>query len=62
MTHGLTYIPYMDAIIVVKDGEIVERGNYDSLMAHQGVLTKLIKNYHNEASDSDNDDIDNEQM
>jgi len=33
VTHGLTYLPQMDQILVLKDGEITEVGTYSQLLA-----------------------------
>ena len=32
VTHGVTFLPLMDQIIVVKDGEISESGSYQELL------------------------------
>ncbi len=33
VTHGVTYLPQVDQIIVIKDGEISETGTYKELLA-----------------------------
>ena len=43
IAHRLSTIRDADRIFVVVDGEIVENGNYDELMAMNGVFTELVK-------------------
>ena len=41
IAHRLSTIQYADEIIVIDDGQIIERGNHIGLIAHQGVYRKL---------------------
>ncbi len=43
IAHRLSTIQHADAILVIKDGKIVERGNHDSLVAANGLYNKLIE-------------------
>ncbi|MDE3236241.1 MAG: ABC transporter ATP-binding protein [Bacteroidota bacterium] len=43
IAHRLSTIRHADEIIVLQKGEIVERGNHDSLMEKQGIYHKLIE-------------------
>ena len=43
VTHGLAHLPQCDTILVMSEGEIVEIGTYDELMAKDGKLTEIIK-------------------
>lgn len=42
IAHRLSTIRKADEIIVLQKGEIAERGNHDSLIAHNGIYRKLI--------------------
>jgi ATP-binding cassette subfamily C (CFTR/MRP) protein 1 len=39
VTHGLTYLPQMDQIIVMRDGEITEVGTYRELLERKVHIT-----------------------
>ncbi len=41
IAHRLSTIQFADEIIVLQDGEIIERGNHMGLIAHRGVYRKL---------------------
>ena len=36
VTHGISFLPQVDNIIVVKDGKISEQGTYQKLIDNQG--------------------------
>lgn len=42
IAHSLSTIRDADSIIVLKDGDIVEVGNHDSLMAKNGLLRRSL--------------------
>ena len=43
IAHRLSTIQHADEILVIKDGEIIQRGNHDSLMEEGGLYKKLTK-------------------
>ena len=45
VTHQLHVIPKCDYIILMHDGKIIEKGNYNELVASNGEFTKLISEY-----------------
>lgn len=42
-THDLRLLPHFDEIIVMVEGEIIERGSYDKLTSQQGYLYDVLK-------------------
>ncbi|MDT3958306.1 thiol reductant ABC exporter subunit CydC [Staphylococcus kloosii] len=42
-THDLRLLPYFDEIIVMVEGEIIERGRYDKLITQRGYLYEVFK-------------------
>ncbi|XP_076628337.1 multidrug-Resistance like Protein 1 isoform X1 [Colletes latitarsis] len=42
VTHGITYLPEVDNIIVLKDGEITEIGSYKQLLEKRGAFAEFL--------------------
>ena len=45
MTNSLSFLPQVDSIVMVDNGEIQEAGKYDELKAKNGPFAEFIKNY-----------------
>ena len=45
VTHGVTYLPKTDHIIVMKDGKISEQGSYDELLSQKGEFAHFLVEY-----------------
>ncbi|KAH9514953.1 Multidrug resistance-associated protein 1 [Bulinus truncatus] len=45
VTHGAHWLPMVDSIIVLDNGEIKESGSYEDLMAHNGAFAEFIRTY-----------------
>ena len=45
VTHGITYLPFVDTIVVLRDGAIVEVGKYDELIDRNGTFADVIRSY-----------------
>ena len=58
VTHGITYLPKMDLIITMNDGEVSEMGTYDELMENDGAFADFMQVYLNDKSqDCDEEDF-----
>lgn len=56
VTHGITYLPEVDNIFVLKDGEISEQGTYKQLMDMKGAFADFLIQHLTEISE-DTEDI-----
>ncbi|XP_049715652.1 ATP-binding cassette sub-family C member 3 isoform X2 [Elephas maximus indicus] len=45
VTHGISFLPQMDFIIVLADGQVSEAGSYPALLQHNGPFAEFIRNY-----------------
>ena len=45
VTHGLSYLPKVDHIIVVVEGRVSESGTYQELLNKQGAFADVLKMY-----------------
>ena len=53
VTHGITYLPYMDNIVVLKEGEISETGTYKELLEKKGDFAEFLVQHLTEEEASD---------
>ena len=56
VTHGLVYLPYVDYIYVMKDGEIAEAGTYHELLEQNNNFAEFIRTYANEEQNTNSND------
>ncbi|KAM4632385.1 multidrug resistance-associated protein 1-like isoform 2-T2 [Discoglossus pictus] len=49
VTHGVSFLPQMDMIIVMSDGAISEVGTYSELLAKNGAFSEFLHTYANSA-------------
>ncbi|XP_021917145.1 multidrug resistance-associated protein 1 isoform X2 [Zootermopsis nevadensis] len=42
VTHGITYLPDVDMIVVLKDGEVTEMGTYKQLLEKKGAFAEFL--------------------
>lgn len=45
VTHGLSYLPQVDLILVMVDGEVTEAGSYQQLLDKQGSFAEFLRTY-----------------
>ncbi|XP_022091453.1 multidrug resistance-associated protein 1-like isoform X2 [Acanthaster planci] len=51
VTHGISFLPQVDRIIVVVDGEITEAGSYTELLSRNQAFAEFLRNYSTEADE-----------
>ncbi|XP_024000248.1 multidrug resistance-associated protein 1-like, partial [Salvelinus sp. IW2-2015] len=56
VTHGLSFLPQADLILVMVEGEITERGSYLELMARDGAFAEFLRTYANKEQEDDESD------
>ncbi|KAK2824276.1 hypothetical protein Q5P01_021451 [Channa striata] len=50
VTHGVSFLPYVDEIVVLVDGVVSEVGSYDSLRESRGAFSEFLDTYAKEQS------------
>lgn len=55
MTHGVTYLPQVDVIVVMKNGSISESGSFDELLNSKGDFSEFLVTYLEENLESDDE-------
>ncbi|XP_069884465.1 ATP-binding cassette sub-family C member 3 [Dipodomys merriami] len=45
VTHGISFLPQTDVIIVLADGKVSEMGHYSALLQHDGSFANFLHNY-----------------
>ncbi|XP_072293747.1 ATP-binding cassette sub-family C member 2 [Eucyclogobius newberryi] len=53
VTHAVSFLPFVDEIIVLKDGNVSEVGSYNSLRASKGAFSEFLDTYAKEQSNQD---------
>lgn len=61
VTHGLSYLPKVDCIIVIKDGVISEFGTYQELLSRNGPFAEYLRTYLETQKDEDEDEEEDEE-
>ena len=45
MTHGVSFLPQVDNILVMVDGRVTEMGSYQELLDQNGAFAEFLRNY-----------------
>ncbi|XP_053309482.1 ATP-binding cassette sub-family C member 3 [Spea bombifrons] len=45
VTHGISFLPQVDHIVVIVDGKVSETGSYQELMKQNGAFAEFLRNY-----------------
>ncbi|KAE8579699.1 hypothetical protein XENTR_v10024156 [Xenopus tropicalis] len=56
VTHGVSYLPQMDSIIVMVDGKITEVGSYQDLLMQDGAFAEFLRTYANAEQNKDQEE------
>ncbi|XP_027741235.1 multidrug resistance-associated protein 1 isoform X3 [Empidonax traillii] len=56
VTHAINYLPQMDTILVMTDGEISEMGSYQELLEQDGAFAEFLRTYANTEQNMENSD------
>ena len=56
MTHSITYLPKVDLVITMQNGEVSEVGTYDQLIKNDGAFAEFIRTYLTEKRNDSDDD------
>ncbi|EDV20618.1 uncharacterized protein TRIADDRAFT_60846 [Trichoplax adhaerens] len=57
VTHAVGFLPYVDHIIVLEDGEIVESGSYNELLSSKGAFADFLTTYAHTETNRPDDEI-----
>ena len=53
VTHGLSYLPKVDQIVVLVNGQVSEVGTYEELLERNQAFAEFLKNYMQEEKEDD---------
>lgn len=45
VTHGISFLPQVDNIMVLVDGRVSEMGSYQELLSQNGAFAEFLRNY-----------------
>lgn len=45
MTHGISFLPQVDNIMVMVDGRVSEMGSHQELLKQNGAFAEFLRNY-----------------
>lgn len=45
VTHGISFLPRVDNILVMVDGRVSEMGSYQALLKQNGAFAEFLRNY-----------------
>ena len=51
VTHGITFLPDVDLIVVLRDGHVTEIGQYSELLESNGDFSDFLRTYVTEDDD-----------
>ncbi|CAG8520388.1 12933_t:CDS:10 [Funneliformis mosseae] len=57
ITHGIHYLSQTDSVVMIRDGQIIEQGHFDSLMKLKSELFNLITEFGQQESTVDSEEV-----
>ncbi|XP_037086606.1 multidrug resistance-associated protein 1-like isoform X1 [Pollicipes pollicipes] len=57
VTHGITYLPHTDLILVLKMGRVTETGEYQQLLDSKGAFSEFLLQYITEAGEEEDEEV-----
>ena len=60
VTHGVQWLPNVDKIVVLVNGEISEVGSYEELLSHDGPFAQFLKTYLTQEDSESEEECDEE--
>ena len=61
VTHGIHWLPQVDHIVVLTDGQISEEGSYESLMSHEGAFANFLQDFFHKEEQSGNSELEEDE-
>ncbi|XP_030839751.1 ATP-binding cassette, sub-family C (CFTR/MRP), member 1 isoform X4 [Strongylocentrotus purpuratus] len=61
VTHGISFLPQVDQIIVMIDGSVSEVGSYQDLLDQNGAFAEFLRNYSQDADEKEDEDEEEEE-
>ena len=55
VTHAIHWLPSVDSVVVVNNGQISEIGSYQELLSHDRAFAQFLKTYLTQDDDDDDD-------
>ncbi|KAL7411550.1 ABC protein [Mrakia frigida] len=56
VTHALHFLPFVDRVLTLENGVVVEDGTYDELVVNQGPFSRLMKEFGGAAEEEDEEE------
>ncbi|XP_035829636.1 multidrug resistance-associated protein 1-like, partial [Aplysia californica] len=53
VTHGVHWLPFVDTVVVMKDGQVSETGTYKQLLDHHGAFAQFVREVNRHDPDPD---------
>jgi len=56
VTHAIHWLPSVDSVVVMRNGQISEIGSYQDLLSHDKAFAQFLKTYLTHIDDGNDDD------